>query len=468
MRTPPTEPYSGLTVILDAPSRFDLDQNRLLSATGGEWFGEECLVVPYRCGNIDTRCLQDRSPLLPGTKFILLLGSKHDGIPGYPYIRNGVPCTIAYHPQDCNDHRNFSGDDDADEEQTTERDTKDEAPTRRKNYRFWTKWFTRKLIGACPFIQTGPRLEARVYPRLDEVIKVLRATTGQDLYIDIETSRIHRSLNCIGFSTSQLWPKVYVVPIYDYMGRLAYSDITEFHRELSLAFTRNTVVAHNGSGFDFFVLHAWYKFPLPTTPYDTMLANHRCFPEIEKSLAHLIAQWTILPYHKGENLEPRNPQQQEQLWLYNAKDVYALKLIKDAQLLYASSVTGLLPSIQQANASIIPYLTTTLNGLRLDQLKLANKSRTLLRDKALYERMASILVGKPFNPGSTKQCADFFHRDLHYPVVSRTGTGAPALGSKQLYQLQLKHNNPLIPVIIKYRLAAKDASMLESELWTMP
>lgn len=474
MHTPPTSPYTGLTVILDEPSRHDIEQRHLLAGTAGDYFSESCLLAPHTLQSIDIRDLTVTKPLMPGTRFISLHGPKalaayggHIAQHGYPIPIFGIPAVGSFHPQDCCDYRNMRDDeDDDDHDDTSEREIKDKSPTRRKNWRFWTHWHTRKLLSPPP--PTYAPLTPILNPRLDDAIKVLNSAVDEDLYLDIETSRVHGCLTCIGFSTSTSFPRVYVVPVYGASGKMAYHDFHRFHRALSLAFTRNQVVAHNGAGFDFFVLRAFYKFPWPSRPYDTMLANHRCFPEIEKSLSHLIAQWTLLPYHKDENTEAYSYEQEKRLWLYNAKDVYALRLIKDAQTQYAHSDRGLVASIQQANESIVPYAETSRIGLRLDLLKLAQTARRLEVHKLTYARIASILVGKAFNPGSPDQCRAFFHDTLHYPVISRTDGGKPALGSKQLYQLQLKHNNPLIPIILKYREVAKDLANLESELWEEP
>jgi hypothetical protein len=474
MRSLPTTKYSGYTVILSAPSRFDIKAGRLISGVAADWFEESVLPAGYSLHNIEVRDISCRDPFLPDTRFISLHGrqaAEAYNFPierhGYPFMVNRCPALVAFDPQDCNDHRNMRDDEDDDEDSVSDREVKDKAPTRRKNWRFWTQWHVKKLLTLKH--EALPKLIPILRPRLDDAIQVLnQVQPGDDIYLDIETSRIHGCLTCIGFSTTRSFPRVYVVPVYTYDGALAYGQFHRFHRALSLAMARGKTVAHNGAGFDFLVLRSFYKFPFPADPYDTMLANHRCFPEIEKSLAHLIAQWTWLPYHKDENREPRCHDDDTIQWNYNAKDVYALKPIKDAQTRYAAGDPGLRASIAQANDSIVPYLETTRTGLRLDMLKLANTANKLELKKSVYQRIASILAAKPFNPGSADQCRKFFFDTLHYPPVARTDTGKPAIGSKQLYQLQLKHNNPLIPIILKYREAAKDLSNLESEPFEEP
>lgn len=473
MHTTPTEPYKGLTIILSKPSRFDEKENRLLSGMAGQWMEDECLGG-MSLSSIDIRTPDITTPLLPNTKRVLLCNLNTAPI-GYPCIYRSTLAVNVYSPQDCCDHRSMEIDNDDEENDThSERDTKDDYPTRRYNYRFWTKWHSLKLLRKS---NLEPQIKAILYPDYAKIISLLNSIREENLYLDIETSRQHRCLTVIGFSSDSMFPSVCVCPMYRYNGDLAYPAFAEIYKALSYAMLSNTVVIHNAS-FDLTILHGFYRFPLPSNVYDTMLANHRLFPEAEKSLAHVIAQWTSQNYHKDVSTEVYNANQELKMHMYNARDVYNLKLIKDAQHHYATSdnITnfhptkkGLVESIAQANDQVIPYLENSLTGLRVDQIKLAETERHLNIARQQYERIVRILIGDiNFNPGSTKQCTKFFHDKLHYPVVKKSDkTGLPSLGRKQLYQLRLKHSNPVILPIIKYRKAAKDASMLESPLLTL-
>lgn len=474
MQRPPTKQYCGITLILDEPSRFDKDYGKLLSGPAEIWMNNEVLkTYDLSIDNFDVRDASCVSTPLHGTKGVILMGdtaaNKFANVtpdpPGYLTLALGKPAIATFFPQDCCDHKNMRRQSAAtDEGAVSDRETKEKQTTARENYRFWTKWHVRKFVS---FIQSGaptpPPIKPIFNPHLGEMCSALDTTVGSTIYLDIETSRQYGCLTCIGWSTEGIFPKIYVAPVYRYNGELGYGDFHKFYRSLSLALSRNTVVIHNAM-FDLLVLCGFYHMCYPLAVYDTMAAHHRCFLEAEKSLAHAISTWTWQPNHKDFATEVHSSDGERSLWLYNAKDVYNLKLIKDAQEAYAATVPGLADSIAQVNGSIVPYLDTTLTGLPLDLLALSRTATKLEKLKALYARMATILVGSSFNPGSSKQCAEFFHRKLGYEVVSKTTAGAAALGSKQLYQLQLKYPNPLLPVIIKYRTVAKDLSMLESEL----
>ena len=67
---PPILDYSGLTVILSNPSRFDTEE--LISGEAGAWF-QHCLgnINRHAC---DIRLIDCKEPILHGTKVILLMG----------------------------------------------------------------------------------------------------------------------------------------------------------------------------------------------------------------------------------------------------------------------------------------------------------------------------------------------------------------------------------------------------------
>ena len=71
LRTKPKFKYCGLTLILSNPSRFD--RTNLLTASGGHAFNE-CLRPDFNTMHCDVRVVEDKSPLLEGTKCVMVLG----------------------------------------------------------------------------------------------------------------------------------------------------------------------------------------------------------------------------------------------------------------------------------------------------------------------------------------------------------------------------------------------------------
>lgn len=443
--------------VITTPTRFPLG-----TGSAFEKFEKSCFLsreqVSYHLPN---------TPLHPATTHVLIQGPDafkkvfpgidHEKACGTFMLVNKFPATTTHHSQVADDFKMEDLDDEGGAgEGGADKDT---ALTRHTNYRFWIRADTLKLLSNS-FKIPPPEKRFSIYPSMWKVVNWLNSLKNETLYLDIECRRGDHSLNCIGLATAT--SSIVVVPTYTYSHHAAYGDLPLFHRALVKALHNNNVVIHNAL-FDLFVLGYRYRISCRDSVYDTMLAHHRCFPEVEKSLGHAIRYWTWLPYHKDQNVEnPRSAEQDRQLWTYNAEDVYSMREVHKAQLLYANSHPSIAASIEQANKSIIPYLYWQLSGLAYDQVELAQLRTRHYRYLKQYERIARILSNDPlFNPNSTDQAIKFFHNKLGYDVQGRTDKGKPALGAKELYKLRLKYPNPLLDVILAYRFLQKEASMME-------
>ena len=464
-KQPPSDTYCGIVLVLDKPSRFDLKSGHLLSGIARDWFHDFTAVEPNAC---EIRLVSDRSAFPPSTRYVILSGAdsirqwtndrqtiQHHCYDSFVHHKGEVyPAALVHNIQDCLDFTSEDGD--APEDESGVVNDKDTSDTRRGNYPFWTKWAIKKLLGETPKC-TAKDFRPILQPSLQTAIDAL-TVKGQTLYLDIECSRAYGTLDCIGYRVND--GPVYVVPVYTYQGKKSYGNIHLFLHALSLAMQHNLVVGHNISGFDLPYLAINYRIAPGRQLYDTMLANHRLFAEPEKSLGHVIAQWTGHEYHKDQIIVPHSREDEQRLWMYNARDVHRLADIMQAQSVYAR-LHNSMPAIGQVNRCIYPYLKMTLRGLRVDDTLLAQRVKDLQKRVAVYHRIGCYLVGKEFNMASSMQCVKFFHEELGYEAVATSEkTGKPSLGKKAMYQLAVKYNNPIIPLILAYRKAAKDLSML--------
>lgn len=489
MIIPPKFTYCGITIILDNPSRFDVERKSLLTGFAGDWFNEECLGPEVNRWQCEIRTRDEKAPYLRDTKCILALGQRclSDLFSnkfslgeqrGSPFVINNIPVIASYLPQDTVDIKDWEGSLNPlafkyNEEQDDEEDAaKSHGKTSRATFRFWLQRDTKKAIriskeGLTRRVVGTGRFRPSYYPEINKVIELLHARHNETLYLDIETD-YERNLLCVGFAFG--FDTLTCVPIFRYNSGLAYDSIqiVKFLQALSLAMQRNTVVAHNGFGFDYVVLAWKYKILLGRKYYDTMIAQHRCFPECEKSLGHCISMWTDEPYHKAEGIiPPHDRQQEEQLWAYNMKDVATMMIIKEQQELHAKQVPGLVASIAQGNSMVYPYLVTSLLGLQYDKEKLDAKVAYNDRIMTQYLRCMKLLVGREFLPTSNKQCQEYFHDTLGYPVVGRSlQTKAPKLGEKELQKLKLKYpENPMLDFCLSYRAVKKETGSLGFTPW---
>jgi hypothetical protein len=496
LRHPPQYTFSGLTIVLSNPSRFD--KHKLLDGNAGWFFNNEILAPDINRYQCDIRLVDDKSPLFPGTKCVLLLGQRAQSIytganttidenRGSPFIINGIPTISSFSVQDCFDMQNYEAKFNADalagnygDEMDSEEidagemfESKGRGRTSRANYKFWLKADVRKCIriinnnGQLPKLyDTEPCIN--ICPDPDGVISKLRNTKGQDFFFDMETDFISLDMRCFGFCFGNDPFNIYVVPILTpdykpYYGRNTFNIL----RALCIATRDNCIVAHNGAAFDFFVLAYKLGIPIGRCAYDTMLSQHRIFPKPEKSLGHCISYWLYEPYHKNEGIHGyHNQAQLEQLLTYCGKDVFTMYLVKKAQLEFAAKDAGLLASIQQANDAIRPYLTATLQGMHFNE----NKRQAWIKenDRLMFQmlRIMRMLTGPSVEPLiSNKKCVDYFHKKLGYKAVSRTKSGNESLNEDALLKLRLQYDNPVIDFLLRYRQIQKETGVLQFKVW---
>ena len=493
--------YKGLTVILSNPSRFD--RAELLSATGGYYFREECLRPHLNVLQCEVRTRDEKAPFLPNTKAVLLLGldafRQYTGdtehtlgeVRGSIYYVNGIAAIPSYLPQDCIDVKDYEGEHNEllanksyEEPEDAEGDSNDKrrhGRTARSNWRFWLKKDTEKAIkillneGRIPESPGWFRPNYQLYPSASSVIQELNSIKNSHLFLDIETDS-QFGLKCFGYSLDS--ERISVVPVFDYAYKRAYPELLEILRALSVAMCNNTVVSHNGSGFDWLVLPWKYNLLGGPRYYDTMLAMHRCFPDIEKSLGHCTSLWTYEPFHKDEgSMSYGTVQDMRELMAYCGKDVYTMMLIKRAIDAYAKTIPGLEASIQQVMDSIPAYLIMTLQGIHYKQQILDDTMNENDQFMMKYNEFIEYLIGRDFMrdlhkkskkslPGSNAKCVTYFHDMLGYPVVARSlKTKQPSLAKKAMYKLKLKHNSPVIDLCLAYRELSKESGSLKFTPW---
>jgi hypothetical protein len=394
---------------------------------------------------------------------------------------NGIPAIPSYFPQDAADPKDFEGQFNSGNRSSVEEeegeDEKSYSNTSRSNFAFWLKADVKK----CKYILKNgvPQREQEPvyvnYPSSQDLVQILSNTKGQFMDFDIETDYEEQNLQCFSFTFDGR--TVYNVPVLDHNYLPSYSSLPFIMRALAVAIRDNTLVCHNGACFDFIVLGYKYRIPVYKV-YDTMIAMHRCFPTVEKSLGHCTSYWTWQPFHKDE--DSRGYMTKEQVlerMKYCGKDVFTMSLIRKAITAYAKTIPGLEHSIQTAMNSITPYVTTALQGIRYDE-ELRQKMR-YENDRLMeqYLRMIKILVGEQGMkdvqscikgkagalPGSNKQCVEYFHNILGYPVVARNppdknNVRNPSLAKKAMFKLRLKHENPVIDICNAYRGVALETS----------
>jgi len=474
----PTLPYCGLTIILDKPSRFDTE--KLISGWVSNSFDN--FLHPIVREECEIRTLDEQSSLLPDTKVILGLGegcigvlaskdSSLNEIRGYPLSYQGRNLILSYAPQDAYDRRDYEAEEDDSETADNEGAIKGHGKTRRRNWRWWLMQDIRRALKLLreDVAFPNPDWPIKYVPpdevQLDILINILKIGKGAELYLDIETDK-NKCLTCLGLG----WTRegghqyVYVIPWKTYAGNTYYSaDLyRRFIQALTVAMHNNTVVLHN-SMFDLFILCYFYKIPFPPKVFDTMLSWHRCYPELEKSLGHLLSYLIWLPYHKSEGIyNPRNLAEDKQLWNYNAKDIIAMMELKPA-LEAEIARLDVQKSVDFVNSMVRPYLTMMYHGMKINIPKMLDRFTELDFKKTQLDRCLNIVAGHDLNPRSPKQVRDYLYQERGLECLNDK---APT-NEKTLLKLLTKHEEtiPSVRIILENRGTGKTASALKFNLY---
>lgn len=497
LRQLPRFTYKGLTIIMSNQSRFEskslLDPKE---STANIKFNQDCLAPELNIYQCDVRLIDDPSPLLEGTKVILLLGDKAhrlytkantsvDENRGSPIIVNNIPTISSFTPQDCMDIKNYESEKNAKYQSVAEFlseeikageivSSKGRSKTARANYKFWLKQDVKKLItilnngGVIPS-PLLPKPEYHIRPNSDEIINLLTTTKNDTIHIDIETDFHTFDIRCIAFSIESNPTDVYIFPVLDVNYLPAYDNLAHIFRALMIAFRDNTIVAHNGALFDFFIFGYKYKVPIGRKVYDTLVSQHRVYPAIEKSLGHCMSLLTYEPYHKDEgNHGYRTASQAEQLMYYCGKDVYGMMLVKKAQENLMAKDPGLKSLIEWSNRGIRPYLIQTFLGMKYEEQLRQEWIKKNDRHMTSFLRCMRILMGSDelIPLGSNKKDVEYFHKQLNYKIVDTGKTGEPSLKEEALIKLKRLHpQNIVIDFLLKYRKLKKETGTLNFKPW---
>lgn len=460
--------YNGVALMFSGPNRYDRENGYLCAGPPGRFLFSilnDCGVNPAEC------YITDQSSVPPGTEKIITFGQRMGALQAPPHIQdwnlfnhrgyvgfNGQWTVVGtFSPVDCVDIKDYEDADYSDDEDDNAGSTnKDAGDTARANYRFWSIADIRKIL-------VGERLDAPgggITRTCHDVVGWLEAQTGQELFFDIESHPLTNTIQC--FAIANKTSPIISVPVYDYNKR-ACGNLPRLFAALARALQRNRVVIHNAA-FDLAFLAHFHGVPFGQDVFDTMLAHHRCFPEAEKSLAHVISYWINAPFHKDSagTFNPKNQVQLDKLLHYNAQDVKTLRAVYYSMRAHIDARPGLAASVAQANASLPRYIEATLRGLRVNEQLVRAKKAALNTSIEQHIRVIRVLIGSPdFLPSSNDHVAQWLYDGLKYPVLDRTETGKPSTDARTLYRLIHKNpNNVALKVLMKLKEEQKVLSML--------
>ena len=286
---------------------------------------------------------------------------------------------------------------------------------------------------------------------LDSLLRQLNCGETLKIACDIET--IARQISCIGIAWNVR--EALCIPFMTLDGHYwtESEEITICHLLKNLLTHPNVEVIGQNFNYDnqYFARYHGY---LPRQTFDTMIAQHVLFPGIPKALAFLSSMYCHFHrYWKDEiNDYSRLPENMDQYWTYNCKDVcvtYEVALVLENLLDHV----GRRPQYEFMAATARSSLRSMLRGMRIDQKRRSEVAGQLMQAIAEYDALIQQIVGFPLNVGSPKQMQDYFYGDLKLPVQIDRKTKRPTLNAKALAALSEKEPllRPLVELIDKKR-----------------
>ena len=315
-----------------------------------------------------------------------------------------------------------------------------------------------KILAERPELYNYPAYQFRIRPTFSQTTGILLMLLGEvaggrtlKLSVDIET--IARRISCIGFAWNVR--EALCIPFMTLDGHYWPEE-----EEIEISFLMKELLTHPnveviGQNFNYDNQYfARYLGYLPNQTFDTMIAQHVLFPGIPKSLGFLSSMYCHYHrYWKDEiNDYTRLPENMDQYWTYNCKDVvttYEIAMVLENLLDHV----GRRPQYEFMQATARSALRTMLLGMRIDQKSRSEIAGQLMNAIMEYETLIQEIVGFPLNVSSPKQMQEFFYGDLKLPVQIDRKTKRPTLNAKAMAALAEKEPllRPLVELIEKKR-----------------
>ena len=287
------------------------------------------------------------------------------------------------------------------------------------------------------------RLRKRIYrldPSYDEAIAYLDlANTQQAIATDIEV--LNHQVSCFSVAISP--DDVICISLVGRQGhRWTIEQEVEIWRRYALILANPDVMKINQNlifdlGFLIKQMGIFYDGPLG----DTMVAHHIIWPDFPKGLDYLCSIHTREPYYKDDGKLWSKPWADlDQFWLYNAKDsATAFEIWENLQ----DHLNNGFRSSYEETIDLFPallYMMTRGILVDLDQLEEYKKNTA----KKIGEKEAELAetADYPFNPGSSKQCIEYFYTHKGIKPYTNAKTHRPTCDDKALARIVRRFNLP--------------------------
>ena len=301
-----------------------------------------------------------------------------------------------------------------------------------------------------------PKREYLIRPTLDEAIHAIERAKGTLTTNDIETWG--NQIACVGIGFSGL--EAACIPFMCTDKPEGYWTEHDEHlvtTKLKEALTHpDTQICFQNGHFDTQYYIAQWGY-IPRVSYDTMIAQHVCYPDMRKSLALMASLYC--KYYKfwkddGALWSP-DTHDDEDYWKYNLDDCCATYEVMEVQRNIIKK-RNLQNALEIQTRMFLPTLKMMLRGVNVDvafkELMGGELQREMTKRMAWFET----ILGHPLNPMSnaaTGQMRNLFYGDFQVkPYIDRK-TKRPSLNDEGLEVVKKRKPvlRPLVEAVQEYR-----------------
>lgn len=267
------------------------------------------------------------------------------------------------------------------------------------------------------------------------------------LSVDIETRAGH--IACIGIAWNR--KEAICIPLMSAkgIGNSYWSEPEEVviqYLLYQLLTHKNAEVIGQNFSYDaqYFLRHMHY---VPRLVRDTMISQHVCFSQMEKSLAFLSSMYCENHlYWKDDGKTWDEKTGEDQLWVYNCDDCVRTFEVDEVEQRNIAAMG--LQSVQDFQQGLFrPVLRTMDKGLRVDKQRRANFAMELMEEIAAREQWMIDALGEPLNIKSSKQMQELFYGALAQKPITHRKTGSLTTDDEALGRIA--DREPLLRPLVK-------------------
>jgi DNA polymerase I-like protein with 3'-5' exonuclease and polymerase domains len=289
------------------------------------------------------------------------------------------------------------------------------------------------------------------FAQVDQILESLNHPDGRVFGCDIEC--LNDEVSCIGFAPNDKLSLC--IPLYgDYWNEDQEAYIWHAMAKV-FANPKNTAIFHNAM-FDTSFMWLQNSMRFKCKIVCTMVAHRILYPDFSAKLQFVVSNYTDMPFYKDDKKIWSKPWvDPDQFYRYNARDAICLPEIWEALSAELDYNQGLCWTYKETMSNFDPCLYMMSRGILLDTDVLNTvKARVRIEheDKLKELNEAS---DYEFNPGSPKQCIEYFYGHKGITPYKNRATNKPTTDDKAMSRIFRKFELPEARLVQEARALAK-------------